>query len=166
MMGFRLWILQDLLHDLFSPEFGLFLLLFASSALTFSVGILVARKGRGYFVFILGSILIIGFAVRFLAVEAESSRPVIHRIPQHFHGTVIIHYGDLGNPPIPKEDGYYVIRIPNDGVYKTSSLHPTRRTRHVLVDEQGLDVQELHINRESGSVGIIPGVMISEYVVP
>jgi hypothetical protein len=161
-LGFQLWPL----HDLFSPELGLFYLLFASSALTFSVGILVTRKGRGYLVFILGSILLIGLTIRILAIEAESSRPVIHRIPQHFHGTVIIHYGDPGNPPIPKEDGYYVIHIPNNGVYRTSSLRPTRGIRHMLVDEQGLEVQELQINRESGSVGAIPGVMISEYVVP
>src|SRR5690554_2592135 len=40
MMGFRIWRLQDFI----SPEFGLFCLLFASSALTFSLGILVVRK--------------------------------------------------------------------------------------------------------------------------
>jgi hypothetical protein len=161
-LGFPLWPL----HVLFSPELGLFYLLFASSALTFSVGILVARQGRGHLVFILGSILIIGFTIRILAIEAESGRPIIHLIPQHFHGTVTIHYGDPDHPPIPKENGYYVIHIPNNGVYQTSSLRPARGTRHILVDEQGLEIQELQINRESGSVGIIPGVMIGEYVVP
>jgi hypothetical protein len=162
MMGLGVWRLRDLI----SPEFRLFILLFASSALVFSLGSQVARKGRGHKVFISGSIIIIILTVNILASEAEKSRPVLHRIPQDFHGVVEIHFGDPQYPLIPREKGYEVIRIPDDGVYKTSSERPRRGIRHILVDDEGKDLQDIRIPGESFSNGPQPGVSISKYEVP
>ncbi|MCA0757093.1 hypothetical protein KP806_18685 [Paenibacillus sp. N4] len=162
MMGFGWWRLQDL----FSPELGLFMLLFASSALVFSIGAFIAAKKRGYLAFLLCSALIAFAAVQMLAAEAEKSRPVLHLIPQSFHGTVQIHYGMPGLPPIPKENGYEVIRIPASGIYKTSSDRPERGIRHILTDGQGKQVLVIQIPGETGKLGSEPGVTISEYEVP
>jgi hypothetical protein len=162
MMGFGIWRLRDLV----SPELGLFILFFAGSALVFSFGSRVASQGHGYKVFIPGSIVIILLAVSMLASETEKSRPMLHRIPQDFHGAVEIYFGDPDYPPIPWEKGYEVIRIPKSGIYKTSSERPMRGIRHILVDQQGTDLREIHIPGESGRNGPHPGIMISGYEVP
>lgn len=162
MMGFG-WLR---LQDLFSPELGLFMLLFASSSLVFSIGTFVAAKQRGYWIFLLSSALIVFFAVQMLAAEAEKSRPDLHLIPQSFHGTVQIHYGMPGFPPIPKEKGYEVIRIPASGIYQTSSARPARGIRHILTDGQGKQARDIQIPGETMKLGSEPGATISEYEVP
>jgi len=161
MMGLGIWRLKDF----FSPEFGLFMLLFASSAIVFTIGSFVAIKGKGYLIFLLASLIIIYLPINTLASEVEKNRPVIHNIPQSFHGTVVIHFGDLDYPPIPKKKGYEVINIPINGVYKTSSPRPARGIRHVLVDEQG-NVKDISIPGETFKNGFDSGVTISEYKVP
>ncbi|OBZ11202.1 hypothetical protein [Bacillus sp. FJAT-26390] len=52
--GFGLWRLQDL----FSPEMVLFMLLFASSSLVFTIGTFIALKKRGHKLFMLASLII------------------------------------------------------------------------------------------------------------
>jgi hypothetical protein len=99
MMGLGIWRLQDL----FSHEFGLFILLFASSAFVFTIGSLIAIKERGYLVFLLASLIIIYLPIHILNSEVEKHKPVIHHIPQNFHGTVVIHFGDPNYPPIFKK---------------------------------------------------------------
>ncbi|MGO4347305.1 hypothetical protein AB4Z45_17615 [Paenibacillus sp. MCAF9] len=162
MMGLGIWGIQNL----FSPEFGLFILLFASSAIVFSVGSLVAIKEKGYVIFLLASLVIIYLPINMLVSEVEKSRPVIHHIPQSFHGTVVIHFGDSSSPPISKKKGYEVINISENGIYKTSSPRPVRGIRHVLVDELGNEVKKISISGETMKYGSDPGVTISEYTVP
>lgn len=87
MMGFGIWRLRDL----FSPEIGLFMVLFASSGLVFTIGSVVAVKQKGYLLFMLAALLFIVLPIHVLAAEAEKNRPVVHRIPEQFHGTVVIH---------------------------------------------------------------------------
>lgn len=87
MMGFGIWRLRDL----FSPEIGLFMVLFASSGLVFTIGSVVAVKQKGYLLFMLAALLFIVLPIYVLAAEAEKNRPVVHRIPEQFHGTVVIH---------------------------------------------------------------------------
>ena len=63
MMGFGIWRLRDL----FSPELRLFMMLFASSALVFTIGSFIALKKRGHLLFTLASLIIIYLAVSTLA---------------------------------------------------------------------------------------------------
>jgi hypothetical protein len=62
LMGFGIWRLQDL----FSPEMVLFMLLFASSSIVFTIGSFIAIKKRGHKLFMLASLIIIYFAVTLL----------------------------------------------------------------------------------------------------
>lgn len=153
-------------RSLFSPEIGLFTLLFASSALVFTLGSVIAAKGRGYILFTLAALIIIILPIHTLSSETEKSRPIIHKIPQSFHGTVVIHYGESDYPPIPKIKGYEVIRISESGSYRTSSPRPPRGIRHVLVDEKGNEIQPISIPGETFKLGITPDIKISEYEVP
>ncbi|WP_169087748.1 DUF6843 domain-containing protein [Paenibacillus sp. PL91] len=162
LMGFGIWRLQDL----FSPELGLFMILFASSSLVFTVGSFIASKKRGHKLFMLASLIIIYFAVSTLVSEAEKSRPVIHQIPHSFHGTVTIHYGEPHYPPIPRIKGYEVIRIPENGIYYTSSPRPSRGIRHTIVDERGQSIHNINSLDEISKYGDSPTAMISEYEVP
>lgn len=152
--------------DLISSEVWLFFLFFTGTALSFAYGCQVARKGRGYAVYIPVSVVIAALAIGMLAREAEQSRPVIHQIPQGLHGKVEIHYGVAGYPLILEERGYYVIRIPDSGVYKTSSERPFRGTRRVLVDDQGKEIREIRITSESSSFSGLTGVTVDRYEVP
>ncbi|WP_141502181.1 DUF6843 domain-containing protein [Paenibacillus luteus] len=154
------------LSHLFSPEIGAFAILFASSAIVFTIGSLVSLKERGYLLFMLAALVLIFYPSFNLASEVEKSRPAIHEIPQSFHGTVIIHYGVPDYPTIPKIKGYQVISIPEDGIYKTSSPRPPRGIRHTLVDEKGKEIRLLTINGEMMRLGSQPEVTISEYKVP
>lgn len=162
LMGIGIWRIQDL----FSPEFGLFMILFVSSALVFTIGSLIAIKGKGYVLFLFASLIIIYLPINMLISQAEKNRPVLHHIPQHFHGTVIIHYGDPNYPPIQRIKGYDVITIAANGIYKTSSPRPFKSIRHLLVDEQGITVKKLSISGETFKNGPSPSISISEYTVP
>lgn len=53
-------------------------------------------------------------------------------LPPHFEGCVIISYGIEGAPPLPEEDGFYLIKIP-PGVEHiwTSSLPRANDERYV-----------------------------------
>lgn len=67
MMGFGIWSIRDF----FSPEMGLFILFFASSALVFTIGTWIANNKRGYLPFIICSIFIIGMSIIMLASEVK-----------------------------------------------------------------------------------------------
>ncbi|NIK79014.1 hypothetical protein FHS15_004160 [Paenibacillus castaneae] len=62
LIGFGVWRIRDL----FSPELRLFIMFFASSALLFTIGSIVAIKERGYFIFLLASLAIISLAINLL----------------------------------------------------------------------------------------------------
>ncbi|CAM4512663.1 hypothetical protein FHS16_003389 [Paenibacillus endophyticus] len=162
MIGFGIWRLRDL----FIPEAMLFMLLFASSSAVFIIGSLISTKKKGYLPFILASIVIIYLPNHIIAAAVEQNRPVIHQIPQDFHGTVSIYYGEEGSPPIPRIKGYEVIKIPISGIYHTSSSRPSRGIKHMLVDEHGADIQPISIPGEMSKSGDKPAISISSYEVP
>ncbi|RXT03755.1 hypothetical protein [Ammoniphilus sp. CFH 90114] len=155
------------LRDFFSPEAGLFLLFFTGSALMCYFGFSVFEKVGGRRLFLVVSLGILLITGRWLYTDIEQNRPVLHLVPQEFHGTVEIYYGMQGYPAIQKAGGFYVLPISAEGVYKTSSVRPDRGIRYHLVDDKGKKVKELEIGSFEMQDGTDVGAaLIERYEVP
>ncbi|HTM22398.1 MAG TPA: hypothetical protein VL172_17880 [Kofleriaceae bacterium] len=56
--------------------------------------------------------------------------PIVYEVPDGFEGWVTIEYGVPGAPPLAREDGSDVVRVPADGKVATSSKYIGWRRGH------------------------------------
>lgn len=104
--------------------------------------------------------LLTGLAL-WLSVSARNSTRPASRflIPEGYIGWVRIEFGVQGAPPLPMEGGEYILKIPPDGVLRTSSAeqYGWARDHYYYYSAQGA-----HPLPDSGSAALIWGKINAE----
>ena len=54
-------------------------------------------------------------------IDIRTLKGAIYLIPKNYKGKLKIYYNLKGYPQLPKEDGYFIIKFPQNGIVKTSS---------------------------------------------
>jgi len=99
---------------------------------------------------IIATISVVTIAVLGLMFYAHTHRPKGEKIylPEKYAGWVCVSYNVDGAPPLPEEDGFLVVKIPPNGILKTSSALRTspREDEYFYYSENGIrKAQEIQL---------------------
>lgn len=81
----------------------------------------------------------------------------IYYFPENYAGWICIQHGDNSATPLPEQDGYLIIKVPINGILKTSSQLRTSPTRDKYYYYNGTQIKEAK-GLEFGGGGTLQGV--------
>lgn len=99
-------------------------------------------------------ILVFLFMGNIFPRESYKQHPNIFLIPKGYVGWIEIHYGLKDYPPLPKEDGSFILQIPESGILKTSNEPSYKLNKFYYVDKNGNRIElqpDVYVQR--GSIG-------------
>jgi hypothetical protein len=79
------------------------------------------RRARSITIAFFSIVLIGSIAMLVVSVQKQKRRPSLFLIPEGYVGWVRIEMANNTAPPLPIENGYYVVQLPESGLLKTST---------------------------------------------